>query len=340
MRAKEMAESDVTAAERRVCVTGGNGFIGSWIVHGLLAKGYTVTATYHPATDPSHLRSLPGGDDSRRLIVRPADLLDAEAIAAAVAGCRAGVIHVASPCTLETPRDPQRDLVAPAVEGTLNVLEAARAAGASRVVITSSISSMVPNPRWALDHPGRPVDEECWTDLDYCKAHQKWYPVSKTTAEKVAWEYAQKHGLDIVTINPSTCLGPLLQPTLNASSAVLQQLLQGSKDSQEYHWLGCVHVCDVADAHILLLETPSASGRHLCTNGIYQFKDFAETVDKLCPGYNVHRFTEETQPGLVALKDAAKKLLELGLVFRPIENAIKDSQESLIAKGYLAPPTQ
>lgn len=172
MRAKEMAESDVTAAERRVCVTGGNGFIGSWIVHGLLAKGYTVTATYHPATDPSHLRSLPGGDDSRRLVLRPADLLDAEAIAAAVAGCRAGVIHVASPCTLEAPRDPQRDLVAPAVEGTLNVLEAARAAGASRVVITSSISSMVPNPRWALDHPGRPVDEECWTDLDYCKAHQ------------------------------------------------------------------------------------------------------------------------------------------------------------------------
>ncbi|URE38368.1 3-beta hydroxysteroid dehydrogenase/isomerase family [Musa troglodytarum] len=160
-------------------------------------------------------------------------------------------------------------------------------------------------------------------------------------AEKVAWEYAQRHGLDIVTINPSTCLGPLLQPTLNASSAVLQQLLQaGSKDSQEYHWLGCVHVCDVADAHILLLETPSASGRHLCTNGIYQFKDFAETVDKVCPGYNVHRFTEETQPGLVALEDAAKKLIKLGLVFRPIEKAIKDSQESLIARGCLAPPTQ
>ncbi|RWW30755.1 hypothetical protein GW17_00004657 [Ensete ventricosum] len=168
----KMAESDKTAAERRVCVTGGNGFIGSWIVRGLLAKGYAVTATYHPASDPSHLRSLPGGDDSQRLVLRPADLLDAEAIASAVAGCRAGVIHVASPCTLEAPRDPERDLVAPAVEGTLNVLEAARAAGASRVVITASISSMVPNPRWALDHPGRPVDEECWTDLDYCKAHQ------------------------------------------------------------------------------------------------------------------------------------------------------------------------
>ncbi|XP_008781962.3 cinnamoyl-CoA reductase 1 isoform X2 [Phoenix dactylifera] len=323
--------------ERRVCVTGGNGFIGSWLVRALLEKGYAVTATIQPGADAAHLRFLPGGggDPSRLLLIHEADLLDAPALAAAVAGCRAGVFHVASPCTLEDPADPQRELVLPAVQGTLNVLEAARAAGVRRVVITSSISAMVPNPRWARDHPGRPVDEECWTDLDYCKARKKWYPVSKTMAEKAAWEYAEKHKLDVVTINPSTCLGPLLQPGLNASSAVLQQLLQGSKDTHEYHWLGCVHVCDVAAAQVLLLETPNASGRYLCTNGIYQFKDFAETVAKLCPGYNVESFTEETQPGLVACKDAAKKLIDLGLVFRPREEAIKDAEASLNAKGFL-----
>ncbi|XP_073116130.1 cinnamoyl-CoA reductase 1 isoform X1 [Elaeis guineensis] len=352
--------------DRRVCVTGGNGFIGSWLVRVLLEKGYAVTATIQSGTDAAHLRSLPSGGDTSRLLLREADLLDASALAAAVAGCRAGVFHVASPCTLEDPADPHREIVLPAVQGTLNVLEAARAAGARRVVVTSSISAMVPNPRWARDHPGRPVDEECWTDLDYCKAHKKWYPVSKTMAEKAAWEYAEKHNLDVVTINPSTCLGPLLQPGLNASSAVLQQLLQGSKDTQEYHWLGCVHVWDVAAAQILLLETPNASGRYLCTNGIYQFKDFAETVAKLCPGYNVQSqlvlstvqcmqplryvldclesglfilpcfsFTEETQPGLVACKDAAKKLIDLGLVFTPIEEAIKDAEASLKAKGFL-----
>lgn len=320
---------------RRVCVTGGNGFIGTYLVRALLDRGYAVTAIYQPGTDPSHLRSLPGGTDTDRLIFREADLLDAAAIAAAVAGCRAGVFHVASPCTLEDPKDPERELVLPAVQGTMNVLEAARAAGAKRVVLTSSISAMVPNPRWAGDHPGRPVDEDCWTDLDYCKSREKWYPVSKTMAEKAAWEYAEKHGLDIVAINPSTCLGSLLQPGLNASSAVLQQLLQGSKDTQEYHWLGCVHVRDVAAAQILLLETPGASGRHLCTNGIYQFKDFAETAAKLCPGYNVQRFTEETQPGLVACKDASKKLIKLGLVFTPIEEAIRECEESLKTRGFL-----
>ncbi|ONK77331.1 uncharacterized protein A4U43_C02F5430 [Asparagus officinalis] len=144
--------------------------------------------------------------------------------------------------------------------------------------------------------------------------------------------------MDIVVINPSTCLGLLLQPGLNASSAVLQQLLQGSKDTQEYHWLGCVHVRDVAAAQVLLLETPSASGRHLCTNGIHQFKDFAETVSQLCPEYNVHRFTEETQHGLVSCRDAAKKLINLGLVFTPIEETIKEAEASLRANGFLSQP--
>lgn len=109
-------------------------------------------------------------------------------------------------------------------------------------------------------------------------------------AEKAAWEFAEKNGLDVVAIHPATCLGPLLQPSLNASCAVLQQLLQGSTDTQEYHWLGAVHVKDVAKAQLLLFETPTASGRYLCTNGIYQFGDFADRVSKLFPEFPVHRF--------------------------------------------------
>lgn len=113
--------------------------------------------------------------------------------------------------------------------------------------------------------------------------------MSKTLAEKAAWDFAEKHGLDVVAIHPATCLGPLLQPGLNASCAVLLNLLQGSKDTQEYHWLGAVHVKDVAKAQILLFETPAASGRYLCTNGIYQFGDFADRISKLFPHFPVYR---------------------------------------------------
>ena len=82
----------------------------------------------------------------------------------------------------------------------------------------------------------------------------------------------------------------MLQPGLNASSAVLLQLLQGSEDTQECYWLGAVHVKDVARAQILLFETPAASGRYLCTNGIYQFGAFTAKVAKLFPEYPIHRY--------------------------------------------------
>ncbi|PHU10171.1 hypothetical protein BC332_22031 [Capsicum chinense] len=318
-----------------VCVTGANGFIGSWVVQTLLNRGYTtIHAAIFPGSDPSHLYSLTGAcNPNVKISVHEVNILDANAVSKAIEGCGGGgVFHVASPCTLEDPVDPQKELLEPAVQGTMNVLTAAKKFNVRRVVLTSSISAMVPNPGW----PGNKVfDESSWTDLDYCKSRQKWYPVSKTLAEKAAWEFAEKNGLDVVAINPATCLGRLLQPGLNASCAVLQQLLQGSTDTQEYHWLGAVHVKDVAMAQVLLFENPRASGRHLCTNGIYQFGDFAETVSKLFPEFRVHRFTGETQPGLVACKDAAKKLIDLGLIFTPVEDAVKDTVDSLKAKGFL-----
>ncbi|KAF3959688.1 hypothetical protein CMV_015521 [Castanea mollissima] len=108
---------------------------------------------------------------------------------------------------------------------------------------------------------------------------------------------------------------------------------EGSKDRQEYHWLGAVtvHVKDVAKAQVLLFETP-ASGTYLCTNGIYQLADFAHQVSILFPQY---RFNGETQPGLTACRGAAKRLIDLGLAFIPVEDAVQDTVESIKAKGFL-----
>ncbi|KAJ8768013.1 hypothetical protein K2173_020953 [Erythroxylum novogranatense] len=318
-----------------VCVTGGNGFIGSWIVASLMEHGYTtIHVSVYPGSDSSHLLNLPAAAHVE-LRVFEADLLDSDAISRAVEGCQ-GVFHVASPCSLEDPKDPEKELLLPAVQGTLNVMEAAKKFNVRRVVLTSSISALIPNPKWPSHLP---YDETSWTDLDYCKSRQKWYPVSKTLAEKAAWEFAEKNGVDMVAIHPATCLGLLLQPGLNASCAVLQQLLQGSNDTQEYHWLGAVHVKDVAKAQILLFETPVASGRYLCTNGIYQFGEFADRVSKLFPEFPVHRFNGETQPGMASCKDAAKKLLNLGLVFTPVEDAVRETVESLKANGFLMQET-
>ena len=270
-----------------VCVTGANGFMGSWVVRTLLQNPrYTsIHASIFPGSDPSHLFSL-HPDAKTRIKVFEVDVLDVAAVNSAVDGCT-GVFHVASPCTLEDPKDPQKELIIPAVQGTLNVLEASKRFQVKRVVLTSSISALVPNPNWP---PNKPFDESSWTDLDYCESRKKFYPVSKTLAEKAAWDFAGKNGVNVVAINPATCLGPLLQSSLNASCAVIQQLLQGSDDTQENYWLGAVHVKDVAKAQVLLFESPEASGRYLCTNGSYQFSEFAKRVSKLFPNYPVHRF--------------------------------------------------
>jgi nucleoside-diphosphate-sugar epimerase len=57
---------------------------------------------------------------------------------------------------------------------------------------------------------------------------QDWYSVSKITAEEAALEYGRETGLDVVTLNPAVVFGPLLQPTVNASSQFLIYFLKGT----------------------------------------------------------------------------------------------------------------
>lgn len=60
----------------------------------------------------------------------------------------------------------QKELLDPAIKGTLNVLTAAEEAGVRRVVVTSSVSAIHPSPSWPADVVKR---EDCWTDVEYCK---------------------------------------------------------------------------------------------------------------------------------------------------------------------------
>ncbi|XP_074579579.1 cinnamoyl-CoA reductase 1-like [Curcuma longa] len=113
--------------------------------------------------ETAHLRNLPGASDRLRLF--QIDLLDPDSILAAIRGC-AGVFHLASPCTVNSVQNPQRELLDPAVKGTLNVLCTAKESGVCRVVVTSSISAIIPSPGWPAD---RVKDESCWTNLDYCR---------------------------------------------------------------------------------------------------------------------------------------------------------------------------
>ncbi|XVE90424.1 hypothetical protein DITRI_Ditri20bG0076700 [Diplodiscus trichospermus] len=221
--------------EKVVCVTGASGFIASWLVKLLLQHGYTVKATVRDPNDPKkteHLLALDGAKE--RLHLFKAELLDEGAFDSLVDGC-IGVFHTASPCFV-TVKDPQAELIEPAVKGTLNVLKScAKVPSIKRVIVTSSTAAVVLTGKPLVDNVI--VDETWFSDPVICEKSELWYLLSKTLAEKAAWKFAEENGIDMVTINPGMVSGPLLQPTLNMSVEPILSLIDVKMSNNlSYHF--------------------------------------------------------------------------------------------------------
>ncbi|KAK4748283.1 hypothetical protein SAY87_014869 [Trapa incisa] len=323
-------DSTSAGTGQTVCVTGAGGFIASWIVKLLLERGYSVRGTVRNPDDPknAHLRALEGAVERLRLY--RADLLDFESLREAIKGCD-GVIHTASPVT-----DDPEQMVEPAVDGTKNVLIAAAEAKVRRVVFTSSIGAVYMDPNRG---PDVVVDESCWSDLDFCKNTRNWYCYGKAVAEQAAWEVAKEKEVDLVVVNPVLVLGPLLQATVNASIIHILKYLTGSAKTYANSVQAYVHVRDVAMAHILVLETPSASGRYLCAESVLHRGEVVEILGKFFPEYPVPtKCSDEVKPKAKPYKFSNQKLRDLGLEFTPVRQCLYDTVKSLQENGHLSVP--
>ncbi|XP_051119448.1 cinnamoyl-CoA reductase 1 [Andrographis paniculata] len=313
-----------------VCVTGAGGFIASWLVKLLLERGYTVRGTVRNPEDPknSHLRGLEGADE--RLILCKAELSDYESLRAAISGCD-GVFHTASPVT-----DDPEQMVEPAVNGAKNVITAAAEAKVRRVVLTSSIGAVYMDPN---RDPDKVVDETCWSDLEFCKNTKNWYCYGKAVAEQAAWDCAKELGVDMVAINPVLVLGPLLQRTVNASVLHILKYLTGSAKTYANSVQAYVHVKDVALAHIILYETPAASGRYLCAESVLHRGEVVEILAKLFPEYPIPtKCSDEKNPRKKPYKFSNQKLRDLGLEFTPVKLCLYDTVKSLEEHGHIPIP--
>ena len=129
-------------------VTGATGYLGSWVTKGLLDAGVTVHAAVRDP--PEHEQGGPPEPQAEQapgtLRLFAGDLLQPGSYDQAMEGCTV-VIHTASPF-IRAVEDPQRDLVAPALQGTRNVLAGVgRTPSVTRVVLTSSIAAMYGEPR-------------------------------------------------------------------------------------------------------------------------------------------------------------------------------------------------
>lgn len=313
-----------------MCVTGAGGFVASWLVERLLAGGrYMVHGTVRDPGDAknAHLAAMDGAADRLRLF--RAELLDYGSVAAAIAGCD-GVFHVASPVPMTYPiGDPEVELLAPAVTGTKNVLKACSEAKVKRVVVVSSVAAVMVNPAWPQNEA---MDETCWSDVEFCRTTQNWYCLSKTLAELEALDYAKRSGLDVVSVCPSLVIGPLLQSTVNASSSVIVDCLKGDREVK-LKLRNFVDVRDVADALLLVYETPEASGRYICDANARQMSEVVALLKDWYPAYS-HAATKFVQVSDEPLF-SSKKLQALGWIFRTLEESLRDSVESFKAAGVL-----
>ncbi len=238
-----------------VLVTGGSGFIGSHCLLQLLAAGHEVRTTVRSLTREPDVRAMlktGGAKPDDRLRFFAADLLADDGWAEAVAGCEY-VLHVASPFPPTVPQDDE-ELIGPAREGTLRVLQAARSAGVRRVVITSSFAAI------GYGHEPRdtPFTEDDWTD-PYAPEVQP-YARSKTLAERAAWEFiaVEGGGLELSVVNPVGVFGPVLGPDYSTSILLAKRLMDGEVPGCPRIWFGMVDVRDVAELHLRAMTDPAA----------------------------------------------------------------------------------
>ncbi|GAB4856025.1 hypothetical protein Ancab_024664 [Ancistrocladus abbreviatus] len=316
-----------------VCVTGASGYIASWIVKLLLERGYAVNATVRDPNDPKkteHLLALEGAKE--RLHLFKANLSEDSSFDSAIDGC-VGVFHTASPVSFDV-KDPQAELLDPAVKGTLNVLAScAKVPSIKRVVLTSSLAAVMVNSR--PRGPEVMADESWFSDPEICRQQKAWYSLSKTLAEDAAWKFAKEKGVDLVSINPAVVIGPLLQPTVSESTGAILRMISGAK-AYPNATFGWVHVIDVANAHIQAFEVPSAHGRYCLADTVAHFSEIVKILHELYPNLQLPDQCADDNPFVPTCLISKEKAKGLGIEYIPLKVSLKDTVESLKEKKLIS----
>ncbi|KAL3537489.1 hypothetical protein ACH5RR_000855 [Cinchona calisaya] len=316
-----------------VCVTGASGYIASWLVKLLLDRCYTVKASVRDLNDPKkteHLVSLDGAKE--RLHLFQANLLEDGSFDAVVDGCEC-VFHTASPVQF-SPINPEAELLDPAIKGTLNVLRAcARSSSIKRVVLTSSVAAVALN-RELKD--GVVIDESWYSDPSYCEENKIWYALSKISAENVAWKFTKERGIDMIAINPGMVIGPILQPFANVSVGIILNLVNGATSFSDVS-LRWVDVRDVACAHILAFEMPSASGRYCVVERSARISHVIKVVQELYPTIKLpDKCSNIGSPIQPDYEVSNEKVKSLGIKLIPLDVSLKDTIESFKEKNLFS----
>jgi dihydroflavonol-4-reductase len=239
-------------------VTGANGFVGAAVVRALVARGEPVRALVRAGSNSVNLEGL-------AIEIVAGDITDPESMRLAADGCRS-VMHVAADYRLWTPNPDA--MYRTNVDGSVNVLESAAAAGAERMVYTSSVAVL------GINADRTPADEQTPVTLDDMIGH---YKRSKFLAEQAVRARADAIAFPLVTVNPSTPIGPGdFRPT--PTGRIIVDAATGKMPAYVDTGLNIVHVDDVATGHLLARDRGRPGERYILGGADMTLKDILVTV--------------------------------------------------------------
>ncbi|MBN1852722.1 MAG: NAD-dependent epimerase/dehydratase family protein, partial [Pirellulales bacterium] len=257
-----------------VLVTGATGFIGTWLVKALVDRGQTVRALSrrtNPKPPPGFDGPAGGPLGHPRVELVQGDIRHPEALVRAAEGCRY-VFHVAGYAKNWAAR--RETFFELNVVGMHNVLDAAVAAGAQRIVWTSSIVTLGPTRPGEVGNEAMPrISDRCFTA----------YEASKLQAEREALRRAEE-GLPLVVVNPTRVFGPGHFTEGNALTQLIDAydrdrmpvLLNRGVNVGNY-----VLVDDVVQGHLLAMEKGRIGQRYILGGDNATLGEFFQTIDRV-----------------------------------------------------------
>ncbi len=226
----------------RCFVTGATGFLGSHVARQLLKRGADLRLLVRSTSRTENIDDLP----AERTV---GDLTDCESLKRGMAGCEF-VFHVAADYRLWS-RNGQ-ELYQSNVEGTRNILQAARESGIRRVIYTSSVATM------GFGNNGRVTDESTPVALSNMIGD---YKRSKFMAERLVLEAGQS-GQNVVMVNPTTPIGERdIKPT--PTGRIIVDFLKRKFPAYVDTGLNLVDVVDCAQGHLLAMEKAVPGERYI-----------------------------------------------------------------------------
>ena len=326
-------------------VTGATGFVGAAVLRCLAEAGHNVRALVRPTSDRLNL----SGVDCQ---IVTGDLTEPESLKRAVRNCEA-VFHVAADYRIWVPDREKMNRVN--VQGTIDLILAAAAAGVSRIVYTSSVATL------RLRDDGLPADEESQAELsDMIGAYKQ----SKFLAEREVKRLVADAGIPVIIVQPTAPFGPGdVKPTPTGRFVV--EAGAGRMPAYVNTGLNVVHVDDVADGHLLAYERGAIGESYILGGENRTLQWILETVAELTgqrpprirlPHWfltpiayvweGVTRIRGSGEPMMtVDSVRMSRKLMyfsiekarrELGYSPRPAIEALRDEIEWFYKHGYLA----